>query len=168
MTIQCVMTNVGLSKWVRYPGGVIPFAEVAFFRVGEGGWADPGTGRAPRVPDPTLTDLDIILDASRALAEKRYNVLENLGWYQKAFVPVDFGFDAPATLEILAMLTTVEYNAKNAGTLVYDYGIPYVNPAIWEIGLYDSDGDMVLYATFPQEIKDGARQLENAIRVQVV
>lgn len=162
-----VVTAVGASKIIKYPGGLIPLDLISYFRVGEGGWVDPGSGREPRSPDPTLTDLDIVLDQFRVPGPdpKRYDIGENMGYYQKANVGGDFSSPSPGILRVSCMLLNAEYNLEDAGTLVYDVGGPYVSPDIWEIGLFDANNDMIFYGTFSKETKNATRQIENICRL---
>lgn len=167
MIYQAVLTETGAAKLAKYLGNISGFAKTfKKFRLGEGGWEQSGLTRIQRLPDPTLTDLDIILDPARAPGDRRYDVSENLGWYEKNLVAGDFTFIPPATLRVFPYITTAEYNFKDDGTLVYDMGSgAHVSPHIFEIGLYDQDGDMLVYATFPEEIKDATRQVENPVRI---
>jgi hypothetical protein len=148
-------------------GGLLTFQQIAYFRVGEGGWFFNGLTmqREPRTPDPTLTDIDIKLDPARSVPTKRYNVGENFGYYQKALIGSDFFFEGPTTLRVSCLLDNPEYNLENAGTLIYDVGGPYVSPEIWEIGLFDAANIMVAYGTFPKETKDASKQIENIVRI---
>lgn len=158
-------TTVGLTKLAKYPGGVIPLDLITSFKVGEGGWIDPGTGRVPRTPDPDLTDLDIIMDLARLPADKRYNVGEELGYFSKALVPGDFSSPGVGVLRVSCKLLLAEYNLKTDGTLVYVTGAPPASPVIWEIGLFDAGGDMILYGTMTSETKTGLIQIENVCRL---
>jgi hypothetical protein len=162
------MTNKAREVWPKMFGGLLPFQLVSYFRVGEGGWFDPGSGRIPRVPpDRTFTDLDIVLDAGRAGPSKRYDVAENFGYFQKTILPSDFVFEGPTTLRVRCFLDFGEYNTKNAAgaTLIYNVGGPYVAPEIWELGLYDAGGNLLAYGTIPKETKDGTKQIENDVRI---
>jgi len=161
-----VVTSVGADKIIKYPGGLIsPVDLISYFKVGEGGWVDPGTGREPRTPDPSLTDLDIIEDVARIPANKRYNVGENMGYFTKSLVAGDFSSPASGILRVSCMLLNAEYNLESDGTLIYDVGGPYASPEIWEIGLFDQDNDMILYGTFAKETKDATKQIENICRL---
>lgn len=162
-----VITATGADKVIKYPGGLIPLDQITYFRVGEGGWIDPGGGREPRTPDPSLTNLDIILDQARVPGPdpKRYDVSESLGYYQKVLTGGDFSSPSSGILRVSCMLLNAEYNFKNSGTLIYDVGGPYVSPEIWEIGLFDADDDMIFYGTFSKETKDATKQIENVCRL---
>lgn len=159
-----VVTAVGQNKIVQYPGGVIPLDLITYFKVGEGGWVDPGSGKEPRTPDPSLTDLDLILDPLRAT--KRYNDGNTYSYFQKSLVSGDFSSPASGILRVSCMLLNAEFNLQSDGTLVYDFG-GYTNPNIWEIGLFDANDDMIFYGTFSQQTKDSTRQIENVCRLVV-
>lgn len=166
--IPAVVTAQARERWPKMFGGLQAFKQIAFFRIGEGGWIFNGLTmqREPRVPDPNLVDLDLISDQTRLPINKRYNVSETFGYFEKALVGSDFTFESPSTLKVSCFLTFTEYNAKNLGTaLVYDMGGPYAVPELWELGLFDQDGVMVAYGTFPKQEKDGTKQIENIVRV---
>jgi hypothetical protein len=169
MIYQAVLTETGAAKFAKYPGGISGFLRtISFFRLGEGGWIQSGPTRVPRVPDPTLTDLDIKLDPGRAAPNRRYDVGESFGYFEKSLLAEDFQFIVPSTLRVFPYITTTEYNYKDdppPAHLVYSPVPAHVSPHIFEIGLYDLDGDMVIYATVPEEIKDSTRQVENPIRI---
>jgi len=163
--IPAAVTSQARDEWPKMFGGLTAFNKIAKFRIGEGGWIyNPAIlAREPRIPDQNLTDLDIIQDQSRLLIDKRYNVGENLGYFEKNLILSDFSF-TPRTLEVSCVLLNVEYNTKNAGTLIYDVGGPYTSPELWEIALLDDDDLMVAYGTFPKQIKMG-QFLENVVRI---
>jgi hypothetical protein len=166
--VNAVITDKAREVAPKMYGGILPFAPASYFRVGEGGWIDPGGGRIRRdPPDRTFTDLDLILDLGRAGPQKRYNVAENFGYFQKALTPLDFVFEGPSTLRIRCFLDFGEYNIKNApgATLVYDVGGPYASPEIWELGIYDTSNNLLAYGTFPKQTKDGTKQIENVVRM---
>lgn len=166
--VNAVITDKARELAPKMYGSLLGFQPISYFRVGEGGWTDPGSGRVRRnPPDRTLTDLDIVLDAGRSAPDKRYNVGENLGYFQKALTPSDFVFEGPSVLRVRCFLDFGEYNTENAAgaTLVYNVGGPYVAPEIWEIGLYDGGNNLVAYGTIPLQVKDGTKQIENLVRM---
>ena len=163
---QAVVTDVGREKLPKYWGDILPLSLITYFKVGEGGWVDPGSGREPREPDPSLTDLDIIVDFARLPANQRYNDGNDYSYFQKALVGGDFSFVAPTILRVSCMLLNAEYNTQSpGGILVYDVGGPYTNPDIWEIGMFDLADDMIFYGTFVKQTKDPGKQIENICRV---
>lgn len=166
--INAVVTDKAREMWPKMFGGIVPFAAAAYFRVGEGGWIDPGSGRTRRdPPDRTLTDLDLILDPARSVSSRRYFGFESFGYYQKALTPSDLVFEGTSTLRVRCFLDFGEYNTKNAAgaTLVYNVGGLGVPPEIWELGVYDASNNMIAYGTFPKQTKDGTKQIENVVRV---
>lgn len=145
-TLAGVITDLGREKYAKYTGSLLTFAAGAGFKVGEGGWIDPGSGRIPRTPDSTLTDLDCKVNPGR------YPNPDDRAYYPaavpppdigKAFVPADISFVAPSTIRLRCRLEAVEFNDDGFGN----------SPEIWELGVFDSDGDMLAYFTFPKQIK---------------
>lgn len=167
-SLPAILTTVGAEKYAKYPAGLIPHVLFTHFRLGEGGWIATSAGRAPRTPIRDLTSLDIIEDVGRPAGSRFYDVGENLGYFEKVFVPGDFSYVFPGILKISSVILTTEYNFKNVGTLIYDVGGPYTSPEIWEIGLFDADDDMIIYGTFPRELKDATKQIENLVRLMYI
>lgn len=169
--IPAVITEKAREIWPKERGGLLTFSPISYFRVGEGGWFynTITLQNESRTPDATLTDLDIILDSSRAPASRRYDNGDVYSWFQKSFAPGDLTFVSPSILRCSCLLDTAEYNLQNAGTgFGYDPtggSGPYATPKIWEIGIYNDAGDMVAYGTFPEEEKDGSKQIENIVRL---
>jgi hypothetical protein len=166
---------------------------ITHFRVGEGGWVDPGTGAVRRDPDSTLRsfshvddyagasyylqDLDIAVDPTRSTPTKRYNIVDptHASWFEKALSNTDFTWFAANTVQVRCVLETTEYNANGSG----------INPKIWEIGLYcdhplvpmDTTPPcntglnanfrrlLVAYGTFPIEVKDSSKQIEHLVNI---
>ena len=165
--VNAVVCDKARETWPQMFGGLTLFRPISYFRVGEGGWIDPGAGRERRIPDRTFTNLDLALDPGRAIIDRRYDGLESFGYFQKALVPGDFVFEGPTTLKVRCFLDFGEYNTKNAAgtTLIYNVGGLGVSPEIWELGLFDTNNNMVAYGTFPKQIKDGTKQIENGVRI---
>lgn len=166
--INAVVTNVARQLWPQMFGGLAPFQQVSYFRYGEGGWVNPGSGAVRRdPPDRTFTDLDLALDTGRSGPNKRYNISTNLGFFQKTLLPTDLVFEGPTTLRIRTFLDFGEYNTKNAtgATLVYNVGGTFTSPEIWEVGIYDTANNLIAYGTIPKETKDNTKQIENDVRI---
>lgn len=169
--IDAVVTDLAKNIWPKMLGGLLSLETVdsGYFKVGEGGWVlDPLTSlRIPRSPAAHVAevDLDIIVDASRGAGSKRYDVGENLGYFQKALTPSDVTFEAPNIMKVSCTLLTSEYNAKDDGVLIYDVGGPYGSPEIWEIGIFDSGDNMVAYGTFDKQTKVISSPITNVVRI---
>lgn len=145
--ILCTITDAALLKYPREQGGLQVFKAVSYFKVGEGGWVDPGTGKVRRTPDPTLTDLDCIVNPSRYPVDSRFT-------FQKTLQPnVDMVIDAGA-LKMTCTLAQLEANDDGLGN----------NPEFWEIGIFDEDDVMLIYATMPEQIKSNAGAITDIIR----
>ena len=165
--VNAVVTVKAREIWPKMFGSLEVFRPIAYFRIGEGGWEDLGAGRQRRNPDSTFLNLDLALDPGRPLISQRYSGFESFGYFQKTLVPGDFVFEGPTTLRVRCFLDFGEYNTKNASgaTVVYNAGSLTANPEMWELGLFDSANNMVAYGTFPKEVKDGTKQIENAVRI---
>lgn len=148
------------------------------FKVGEGGWIDPGPGPVRRTPDPTLRiiaappndvqDLDAIVDPTRPLISQRYPAT-SIATFEKAFIPANLTYTAPSTIQARCFLDFGDFNDDG-------FGNP---PEIWEIGIFSDHPSfarvaigtpgakrlMVAYGTVPKEIKDATKQIEHFVRI---
>lgn len=163
---------LGISSGASSPGNWNPLLKT--FKIGRGGWIDPGTGKVPRTPDPTLTDLDVIVDATRPLISKRYTSLAgNIYFVEKALANGDFTFIGPSTLQINCLLDFPDFNDIQGtpsnppgGGVLAPAG---VNPDLYELGVFSDNptgtGElMVLYGTFNAETKTIAKQILNQFK----
>jgi hypothetical protein len=183
--VNAIIPADALEFWAKLMGGLLGDPStttnpgtpeydhrIKFFKVGEGGFVDPGTGEVPRTPDgtlrrlsaPLIQDLDAVVDATRPVSEQRYAADER-GVFDKTLSPADFTFEAPSTLRVRCFLDFGEFNNDGFGN----------NPRMWEVGLFadhptevglsSDEGLLVAYATFPLEVKTGAIQIENIVRI---
>ncbi len=164
---------LGISAGLSSAGNWNPLLKT--FKIGRGGWIDPGGGKEPRTPDPELTDLDIVIDYSRDSEDKRYIGLSgNIMFVEKTLGSLDLTYSVtdPYTLTIKCQLGGSEANdiqgvpsdPPGGATLLESS----TQPEFWEIGVFSEHpsgtGDlMVLYATFPGELKLVGSILENTI-----
>ncbi len=163
---------LGISAGTTTAGNWNPF--IRSFKIGRGGWIDPGGGPVPRTPDPTLTDLDVIVDQGRSGPSKRYSSLAgNIYFMEKTLLNTDFSYVSPTTLLIRCTLDFGEFN-DIAGVPSNPPGGPTLSPSgtspdLYEIGVFcdhpSGTGElMVLYGTFLAETKNGTKQVENDFR----
>ena len=160
------------------PGPVSWDPRLMSFKVGEGGWIDPGGGPVPRPPDPTLRviaappndvqDLDAIVDPTRPLISQRYPAT-SIATFEKALIPANFTYLAPSTIQVRCFLDFGDFNDDGFAN----------SPEIWEIGIFSDHPSfsravigtpgakrlMVAYGTIPKEIKDATKQIEHFLRV---
>lgn len=151
--VSAVVTDLWREKLARIYAGdtslglldstVLP----AEFHIGEGGFTDPGTGKEPKVPDPARTDLE----APTNPAGENYV-------FSKAFIPADLTFSSPTRLEIRCLIDSSEGNGPDA------LGNP---PEYFELGIFDgaTTPRLLVYSTFPIEIKTSSKALEHLIFV---
>ncbi len=177
--IPAKVTEDARKYWPQFFGGLLGVPSTSTvvgvswnplpqtFKVGEGGWIDPGSGRVRRDPpednlrrlDNNIQDIDAVVDPTRAVMSQRYAATERAS-FEKALAPGDFFFEAPSVLRVRCLLDTSEFNDDGFGN----------NPEIWEIGLFSDHPTvpgqklMVAYGTFPKETKNG-QQIENVVRV---
>lgn len=166
---------LGVPSTVTVPG-VSYDPRIKLFRVGEGGWIDPGTGKVRRQPDPTLRyasgplagiqGLDAEVDSVRVSPRYEGNQLlptYSRGVFQKALTLADFTSIAPNKIEVSCLLDFGEANE--------DYPGSGRNPEFWEIGLYADHpitaGAMLLvaYGTFAGQTKSAGVQRLNKVRI---
>jgi hypothetical protein len=126
--------------------------------IGEGGWqyVVPPT-KVRRVPDPTFTNVDAILDAARPPASQRYAADERFV-FMKNFAAGDVLWVAPSVVQLTCLLDFGDANDDG-------FGNP---PEFWEIGIFDQPGgggNMVAYFTMDKQTKTPAVQLLNVINL---
>lgn len=146
--VSAVVTDVFRAKLARIysdDSGLGAFSLPASFKIGEGGWVDPGGGKEPVTPDVTLT----ALTAGTGIYTSPSDYI-----FTKAFVPAtDFTFVASSRAQIKCLVTTGEANDDGHGN----------PPEFFELGLFDAAGNMLVYSTFPIEVKTSSKALEHII-----
>ena len=135
---------------------------------GEGGWEDPGTGRRPRVPSPSLRrlsspliqDLDAVVDTTRGGGDVRYGSAER-AVFSKNLAGGDITIAGNSTMVVRAFLDFGEFNDDGFGN----------DPVIWELGVYSDHPTvagqslLVAYATFQGVPKNSGNQIERYLRI---
>jgi hypothetical protein len=143
-TIIGVITDGVREGWSKYHAtAATGFSDKIFggtFKIGEGGWVDVPP-KVPKSPDPSLTDLDCVINPGSYPVDSRYV------FGPKAFHSITWV--SPSVIRLECLLDFTEANDDG-------FGNP---PEFWELGVYDSAGNMVAYFTFPVEIKTVLNQL---------
>jgi hypothetical protein len=170
--IAGVVTDDARVFWPQEKSGLVTFNVIDEFKVGEGGWIDPGSGKVRRIPDPALRnpvtglqDIDAAIDADRPVVQQRYPA-DSRATFTKSLTVADMLFETPSILRVAIRLDFGEFNDDGFAN----------SPELWEVGIFQDHplaGSvypagtklMVGYATFPQETKSAAVQLENIIRL---
>jgi len=180
--VAAIVTAGAKQYWPQFFGGLtgVWAPLITSFKIGRGGWIDPGTGKVPRTPDPTLTDLDVILDYGRAGPSRRYispapgALAGNIMFLEQSLILADFTWEAPSTLKIRCLLDFPDFNdiqgvpsTPPGGGVLAPAG---VNPNLYEIGAFSAHPSgigklMVLYGTFAVETKNIGIQLDNDLRM---
>jgi hypothetical protein len=143
--LQGVVTTVGRNKLAKAFGqiGTGIFCIAHHFKYGEGGYV---VGSSPKVPKtPTESSVfesdDIIYYASDI----------------KPLVAADFTFiEALSTIEIRCRLTPGDENMSS---------ITNSTPKFMELGLFDADGDLIVYTTFDEQTKTSSKSLTTYLQI---
>ena len=142
-TITGVVTNIGREVLAKSFGNIGGFSLVRAvkFAYGEGGFQIVGGGRIPKEPDPTLTDIEA--DGV------------SLFRFEKTLLAADVTFIAPSTIEFRCKLDPSEANDDGTGS----------SPKFFELGLYDDDDNLIVYATFDEQTKVATKSLITYLQV---
>ncbi len=145
-----VLSDAAKPLILDWIGGLAVVSEISYFKVGEGGWIDPGSGAVPRDPDSALTDLDVIINPGSYPAEGDAT-------FQKSFIGGDITKDSDTTLSCKCLLDTTEFNDDGYGNF----------PELWEIGVFNTDNVMIGYGTYPIFIKNGGVQFLRYVKIDI-
>ena len=122
---------------------------ISYFKISEGGWEDVGGGvKAARTPDPTLTDVDAIINPGRYPADSRFV-------FQKSIPATAINVISSTEIEIQCFVGSAEANDDGNGN----------SPEFWELGIFAADGTMIVHHTFDQQTKDDRRALRHIITI---
>ena len=165
--IPAVVTDDARQFWPQMFGGLIPFKLISEFKVGEGGWIDPGGGPTPRTPvgslrrlDNGIQDIDAVVDPTRILANQRYAAAERAS-FTKALAASDFSFVSPTKVEVRCFLDLADFNDDGFGN----------SPNIYEIAVFSEHPTLVgqklklAYGTFPLQVKTSGISILNVVRI---
>lgn len=145
--VSAVVTDAWRTKLAQIYADSAVFTLPLSFTIGEGGWQDPGSGKEPLPPDPALT----VVTAPTYPAGSQYV-------FTKALSGSDLTFTSPTRLEIRCFVAASEANDDGSGAA----------PEFFELGIFDGaagSGTMLVYSTFPIEIKTPSKALEHVIFV---
>lgn len=146
MAVSGVFTDLYRAKYAQAASGSLSDADkqlldLVQFVVGEGGQI----GGIPKPPDPAKTDIEA--DGVTALR------------FAKALGPADVTDDGAGNLTITCVLAANEPGLDGQGI------INPPDPHLYEIGVFDEAGDMMVYATYDEQIKVAGTQIQIVITV---
>jgi hypothetical protein len=144
--VSAVVTNAWRTKLAQIYAGATSFSLPLSFKIGEGGWTNPGGGKEPIPPSVVLT----ALTASTYPASPYSQFI-----FTKALTGGDLTFTSPTRLEINCFVASSEANDDSAGN----------PPEFFELGVFDGTGTMLVYSTFPIEIKTSSKALQHVVFV---
>jgi len=138
------------EKWSKQDVGAVGGEHLVFdyLKIGEGGWVYASGGqRVKREPEPSLSDLDCIEHPDRypGAASERYS-------FTKAVHTISYVPDRIA--QAAGTVLTTEANDDGSG-----------NPDFWEVALFDTSDNMVVYATIQKLTKDVTKTIEITFRI---
>lgn len=141
-----VITNKGRETFAKSFGkigtGIDTYAYS--FKYGEGGFITTINGKIPKDPADGVTLLDVEAAADPSLF-----------YYSKNLVLSDCTFIAPSTMQIRCRLVEIEANDNGFGD----------NPHFFEAGVFDNNGNLMIYTTFAEQTKTANKILSNFIQV---
>lgn len=137
------ITNEGRRRQAESSIGPLagfPSMDFVYFKIGEGGWLYDGIAKVPKAPSPALTDIEA-------------DGTPGNSFFQKIITTDKVLFIGPSTAKVSCELDLTEGNDNG-------FGDP---PQYFEIGLFDSTGTLLVYATFPEETKSATKILRHHI-----
>lgn len=141
-----VFTNKGRELLAKDFGnvGTGVTTRAFYFKYGEGGFITTGGGRVPKSPEDGVALLDLEAEADASLFS-----------FQKSLVTTDFTFIAPSIMQVRCRLAEAESNDNGMGE----------SPRFFEIGIFDDDDNMLIWATFSEQTKTASKILNNLVQV---
>ena len=138
-----VLTNKGRETLAKSFGNVggFPLCRATKFAFGEGGFDFVGGVKEPKVPSPSLTNIE-----ADGITLYRF---------EKNLTTADVTFLAPSTIEFRCKLDPTEANDDGTGN----------SPEFFEVGLFDDNNNLIVYATFDAQTKVATKALITFIQV---
>lgn len=147
--VSAVVTNAWRTKLAQIYAGVASTSIPLSFRIGEGGWTNPGGGKEPIPPSVALTALTAPSYPASPYSQFIFTKNLTIG---------DLTFTSPTRVEINCFVASSEANDDSTGS----------PPEFFELGVFDGangTGTMLVYSTFPIEIKTSSKALQHVIFV---
>ena len=150
MAAQGIYTDAYRAKLAQVASGSVNDAgkallDLSTFAVGEGGWTLMGSNKVPVTPTGAETDLEANVDPGDSCATGNERLR-----FEKAIGGANISDNGAGVLTIVCILdateTGLDSNSKLSGNCAGD-------PELFEIGLFDENGDMMVYATFDERVK---------------
>ncbi len=154
MAAQAVFTDLYRTKYGNLAKGSVTSPDLILekFNVGERGFVEipPASGnRFPLTPDPSFTD--IVSD----------NVTANKFAANEPIINSNISHDGSGTVTIVCKLASNEAELDGEG-IINGGGS---DSHLFEIGIFDTDGDMMVYGTYDEEIKLAGKAIDLTVVV---
>lgn len=114
-----------------------PHTRIVKYKIGEGGFINTAGGRLPNDPLSREGENDIEADGV------------SLYFFEKSFAPADISINVDGSIRFDVSVEYAEANDNGSGD----------DPTFFEVGLFDQDDNMIVYATFPEETKNISKRL---------
>lgn len=138
--LQGVFTDEG-KRQIRnsLAGSLIgaPHTRLVKYKIGEGGFVTTAGGRVPNDPFAREGENDIEADGA------------SLYFFEKNFGAGDISINPDGSIRFDVIVEYEEANDNGTGD----------DPSFFEIGLFDQDDNLIVYATFPEETKNNSKRL---------
>lgn len=146
--LQGILTDLGRQRLAKSLGaeGGFDLVKIVKFAYGEGGFIVTGSGRVPKVPDPSI----IAMEATNVPGPDTFR-------YEKVLTPADITFIAPYTIQFRCKINPSEANL--------DLDTPPAPPKFFELGLFDAQNNLIAYTTFDEQTKTATKSLITFVQV---
>lgn len=159
-----VVVDGGFEAVAKYCAGDGAASLFSYFRIGQGGWEEVNGQRVNKNASEfsSNTNIDIIEDAGSYPADVKENPFGTLtgpGYFQKNLGDADVTWvneGGVNKVKVRCVVADGEANEKNAAA---------DSPEFFEIGVFDSDNNLILYGTFPKETKTAAKTLTHELKL---
>jgi hypothetical protein len=147
--VNAVVSNGWRSELAQFYGnGGASITLPHHFIIGCGGWTNTVNGHQPNSPDPTLTALTA---GTGIYTGGDYSFI-----FTKNFVIIsDLVYIAPRRARVHCFVDTGEANLTSNNN----------PPQFFELGVFDASNVMLVYSTFPMEVKTVDKTLEHFIYI---
>jgi hypothetical protein len=148
-SVSAIVSNGWRAKLAEfYANQSVTMSVPTYFKVGCGGWVSTVDGEQPVDPSAILTD--ITAGTGSYTGDSAFFFQKNLT------ILTDLFYISPRRCRVHCFVDTGEGNGPTSGGNA---------PQFFELGLFDASGTMLVYSTFPMEVKTSDKTLEHYIYI---
>jgi hypothetical protein len=159
--ISAVLTNSGRAALAQSFGGAsggFSWSSGKYFKIGTAMYTQGVSGQeAPLPPNASFTDIQ--------------SAASGVYWYRQSFVSSNILFISASTIQFQCFLDLTYGNGDVADTATSVDGPKNTSslagnpPVFYELGIFDAQGVMVAYGTFPGETKLNTKTLNHLVNI---